>query len=661
MSQGRRRVVIEGVLPQVDGGRFPIKRVTGETVVVEGDIFADGHDLLSCVLLYRTESTSEWSESPMDFVDNDRWRGEFKVDVLGRYAYTIEGWVDHFKTWRTNLVKRIEAGQDIRVDILIGADLIDDAAGRASGPDAAALSGWAADLRGVAGSVDAGALALDLDMAAVVFRYPDRRFSTRYERELWVRVERERARYSAWYEMFPRSCAPEPGRHGTFADCEARLPYVSAMGFDVLYLPPVHPIGHTNRKGRNNAPAAGPNDVGSPWAIGSEAGGHDAIEPKLGTLADFLRLMASARKHGLELAMDLAFQCTPDHPWVRQHPEWFRSRPDGTIQYAENPPKKYQDIYPLDFETAAWEQLWEELRRVVFYWCEQGVRIFRVDNPHTKAFPFWEWLIPEVQARYPETIFLAEAFTRPKVMYRLAKLGFSQSYTYFTWRNTSQELTEYFTELTTTDVHDYMRPNLWPNTPDILPEHLELGGRPASMVRLVLAATLGASYGIYGPAFELVNNVAKTPGSEEYFESEKYEIKTWNLDSEWSLKDLISRVNLIRKENVALHQNRRLVFHEVDNGDLLCYSKTSPDLSNAILIVVNLDFRHTHSGWVNLDLKALGLEESSPFQVHDLLGDGRYLWQGSRNYVELSPQGIPAHIFKIRRRVRSEQDFDYYL
>jgi starch synthase (maltosyl-transferring) len=360
--------------------------------------------------------------------------------------------------------------------------------------------------------------------------------------------------------------------------------------------------------------------------------------------------------------MDVAFQCTPDHPWVREHPEWFKHRPDGSIQYAENPPKKYQDIYPLDFETPAWLELWEELRSVVCYWCEQGIRIFRVDNPHTKAFAFWEWVIEEVQARYPDAIFLSEAFTRPKVMYRLAKLGFSQSYTYFTWRNTPEEIVEYFTELTASPVREFMRPNLWPNTPDILPEHLELGGRPAFMIRLVLAATLGANYGIYGPAFELAERVAKTSGSEEYFQSEKYEIKHWDLDSEWSLKDFIARVNRIRKENPALHHDWRLVFHDVDNPDFLCYSKTTPDLSNAIVVVVNLDFSRKHSGWVTLKLEDLGLDDdSAPYQVHDLLGEGRYLWQGARNYVELSPHGLSAHILKIRHRVRSEQQFDYYL
>jgi starch synthase (maltosyl-transferring) len=461
--------------------------------------------------------------------------------------------------------------------------------------------------------------------------------------------------------MFPRSCANKPGKHGTFKDCEQRLPYVEAMGFDVLYLPPIHPIGKTYRKGRNNAVVAGPNDTGSPWAIGSEEGGHKSIHPQLGTLDDFRSLVKKAKGHGLEVAIDIAFQCTPDHPYVKEHPEWFRKRPDGTIQYAENPPKKYQDIYPIDFESEHWRDLWDELRSVVLFWIDQGVRIFRVDNPHTKAFAFWEDLIGKVKNDYPETIFLAEAFTRPKVMYRLAKLGFTQSYTYFTWRNTKWEFTQYFTELTQTDVREYFRPSLWPNTPDILPEHLQFGGRPAFMARLVLAATLGANYGIYGPAFELCENRPREPRTEEYLNSEKYEIKQWDIDRPDSLREFVARVNRIRKENPALHSNWSLCFHSVDNEQLICYSKQTDDLRNVILTVVNLDFHHTHSGWVDLSLGPLGLKPDQPYQVHDLLTDAHYLWQGARNYVELNPQSVPAHIFRIQHRTRTEQDFDYFM
>jgi starch synthase (maltosyl-transferring) len=500
---------------------------------------------------------------------------------------------------------------------------------------------------------------LDDALAELALRYPDRSLATRYERELVVVVDRERARFSTWYEVFPRSCAPEPGRHATFRDCEAWLPYIAAMGFDVLYLPPIHPIGRAFRKGRNNVEAATPDDVGSPWAIGAAEGGHTAIHPPLGTLEDFRRLVARTRDAGLEVALDVAFQCSPDHPWVREHPEWFRRRPDGTIQYAENPPKKYQDIYPLDFETTAWQSLWEALRGVFLYWAEQNVRIFRVDNPHTKAFAFWEWVIDEVKAKYPDVLFLSEAFTRPKVMYRLAKLGFSQSYTYFTWRNTSAELTDYFTELTTTEVKEFFRANLWPNTPDILPEFLQVGGRPAFAIRLVLAATLGASYGIYGPAFELGENLPRSPGSEEYLNSEKYELKHRALDDPASLCPLITTVNRARREHPALQRDHTLRFHPTDNPLLLCYSKTA-EAGDAVIVVVNLDPFHRQAGMVDLDLATLDLSLDQAFEAEDLLSGAKFLWQGPRNFVELTPATLPAHLLRVRRRVRTERDFDYF-
>ncbi|HZA57031.1 MAG TPA: alpha-amylase family glycosyl hydrolase, partial [Candidatus Udaeobacter sp.] len=455
--------------------------------------------------------------------------------------------------------------------------------------------------------------------------------------------------------------ASNPGAHGTFQDCEQRLSYIAGMGFDVLYLPPIHPIGRSFRKGKNNDLIAGPQDVGSPWAIGAKEGGHKAIHPQLGSLEDFRRLVAKAREFGIEIALDIAFQCTPDHPYVREHPEWFRKRPDGSIQYAENPPKKYQDIYPLDFERDDWKELWDELKSVFIFWSEQGVRIFRVDNPHTKSFLFWEWVIAEVKRDYPDALFLAEAFTRPKVMYRLAKLGFTQSYTYFAWRNTKWELTEYFTELTQTEIADFFRPSLWPNTPDILTEYLQFGGRPAFMTRLVLAAMLGASYGIYGPAFELCENVPREPGSEEYLNSEKYEIKHWNLDRPDSLKDFIARVNRIRQENHALQGDRNLRFHAVDNPEIICFSKHTDDLNNVIVVVVNLDPHHPQSGRVELATEELGLDPQQPFQMHELLTDARYLWHGTINYVQLNPQSVPAQIFRVRHRLRREQDFDYFL
>jgi starch synthase (maltosyl-transferring) len=650
-ADGQRRVVIERVSPEIDCGRFPIKRVVGEAVVVEADVFADGHDQVACQVLYSQEGDKEWQSSPMTRLGNDRWRGAFPVVKTGRYEYTIEGWIDRFQTWRDALAKRVAAGQDVHVDLLIGAELIEAAAGRATGEDARLLRQWTRRISEEEDVQSAISLALEEELFTAIRRYPERQSATRYHKPLAVVVDREKASFSTWYEVFPRSCSPEAGRHGTFRDCEAWLPYIASMGFDVVYLPPVHPIGRAFRKGKNNSVWAEPDDVGSPWAIGSEEGGHTSVEPELGTLEDFRHFVSQAAEHGLEVALDIAFQCTPDHPYVKQHPEWFRKRPDGTIQYAENPPKRYQDIYPLDFESQDWQALWAELKNVFQFWIDQGVRIFRVDNPHTKAFAFWEWVIGEIKKEHDDVLLLAEAFTRPHVMYRLAKLGFSQSYTYFTWRNTKQELTDYFTELTETEVREYFRPNLWPNTPDILPGLLQVGGRPAFMIRLILAATLGASYGIYGPAFELCENTPVQAGSEEYLNSEKYELKHRDLDSAWSLKNIISHINRIRKENAALQSIRNLRFHGTDNPMLICYSKTTDDLSNVILVVVNLDSFHRQTGWVDLDLTALGLAADRAFQAHDLLGGGQYYWRGSRNYVELTPESLQAHILRLQSAI----------
>ncbi len=532
---GRRRVVIEDVQPAIDDGRYPVKRVVGDVVQVEADVFGDGHDAVACVLRYRGPDAS-WTEVPMAPLGNDRWRATFPVDTLGIYTFTVEGWTDHFLTWVREMGRRAVApDQDLEPELERGARLLEAAAGRAGKADAARLRGWARALRGPGPLPPRVALALEPELESVAGRWPDRELATLYQKELTVRAERVRARYSTWYELFPRSCGASQAVHGTFADVERRLPSIAEMGFDVLYLPPIHPIGRAFRKGPNNSLTAEPTDVGSPWAIGAAEGGHTAIHPALGTLDGFDRLLAAAATHGMELALDLAYQCSPDHPWVTEHPAWFRHRPDGSIQYAENPPKKYQDIYPIDFESADWAALWDGLRDVVLFWAKRGVRIFRVDNPHTKAFPFWEWMIPEVQAVYPDTIFLAEAFTRPKVMYRLAKLGFSQSYTYFAWRNTRTELVDYFTELTGTPVREFFRPNLWPNTPDILTEYLQIGGRVAFQTRIVLAATLGASFGIYGPAFELGEHLPRSPGSEEYLDSEKYQLRHWDLDAPHTL------------------------------------------------------------------------------------------------------------------------------
>ena len=491
-------------------------------------------------------------------------------------------------------------------------------------------------------------------------RPPDRGLATSWPAELPLDVDRERARFSSWYEMFPRSSSPEPGRHGTFKDVEARLAYVAELGFDVLYLPPIHPIGRERRKGKNNALAAAPDDVGSPWAIGSAEGGHKDIHPELGTPQDFRSLVARANSMGIEIALDIAFQCAPDHPYVSAHPEWFRWRPDGSVQYAENPPKKYQDIYPFNFESEDWRALWAELKSVFDFWIGEGVKIFRVDNPHTKSFPFWEWLSAGLRREHPEVILLAEAFTRPKVMHRLAKLGYAQSYTYFTWRNTKHELTEYFTELAQGPGREYFRPNAWPNTPDILHETLQFGGRPAFMARLVLAATLAASYGIYGPAYELMESVPRDPGTEEYLDSEKYQLRHWDLKRRDSLREFIALVNRIRRDNPALHADRSLRFFPTDNEQLICYGKSSDKGDNQIVTVVNLDPRNPHSGWIELDLARLGIDPAMQYQMHDLITGQRFLWQGPRNFVLLDPNRVPAHIFRVRRKVHREQDFDYF-
>ena len=659
---GRRRVVIEGVAPEIDRGLFPIKRTRGEQVTVEADIFVDGHEVISCVLLFRREQDKDWRETPMQPLVNDRWRGTFVAAEVGQYFYSLAGWIDRFKSWRRDLQKKAEVGEHTDLDLLTGALLIDEAAERAAAENAQQLAQAAKTLRAKKhGLSERLAQALSDDLLRLMALDPDRSLETRYAKELGVVVDPEKARFSTWYEMFPRSCAAKPGKHGTFKDCERLLPYVASMGFDTLYLPPIHPIGRTHRKGKNNQIKTTANDPGSPWAIGAKEGGHKSIHPQLGTLEDFKSLLRKAAALDIEVALDLAYQCSPDHPYVKEHPQWFRWRPDNTVQYAENPPKKYQDIYPLDFTSDPWFELWQELKSVVQFWLEQDVRIFRVDNPHTKPLSFWQWLITEIKKEHPEVIFLAEAFTRPKVMYRLAKLGFSQSYSYFAWRNSKPEITEYFKELTQTGVREYFRPNLWPSTPDILTEYLQFGGRPAFMIRLVLAATLGANYGIYGPAFELLEALPREPGSEEYLDSEKYEIKDWDRERADSLKEFIGRINRIRQENPALQSDWSLRFHEVDNEQLICYTKQTEDLSNVVAVVVNLDPHHVQSGWVKIPVEALRLDSLESYQAHDLLTGARFLWHGARNYVELDPQAVPAHILRLRRRMRREQDFDYFM
>jgi starch synthase (maltosyl-transferring) len=660
------RAVIDAVLPVVDGGRFAVKCIAGEAVAIEAHCFTDGHDRLRVVLRWcaagagSAVGAGEEFEVEMKPQPNDVWQAEFTPPRAGRYRYTVWAWVDHFESWRRELERRDDAA-DVRMALQVGGALIDTAAVRAAGSDAAILAEWSAQLRAVTDADPSSqkALALDAARAALVARYADRSLAATAALELVA--DRKRAGFSSWYEMFPRSAAAEPGHHGTFRDVEARLPYLAEMGFDVLYFPPIHPIGRINRKGTNNTLTAGPEDVGSPWAIGSAEGGHKDILPQLGTLGEFRRLLAKAREAGIEIALDVAFQCAPDHPYVKAHPQWFKHRPDGTVQYAENPPKKYQDIYPFDFETEDWRALWDELKGIVDFWIAQGVKIFRVDNPHTKPFDFWEWLIGAVKREQPEVIFLAEAFTRPKLMHRLAKLGFSQSYTYFTWRNSKQELTDYFTDLALGPGRRYYRPNVWPNTPDILHETLQSGLRPIFAARLVLAATLSANYGIYGPTYELLESAPREPGSEEYRDSEKYQLRHWSVESSASLWSLIARMNRIRRDNAALQSDGGLHFCPVDNDQLIAYLKMDAKSGNVILTVVNLDPHQAQSGWVDVDVGALKLDAEQPFQVHDLLSEQRYIWRGRYNYVMLDPQRMPAHVFRLRRRVRSEQDFDYYL
>ncbi len=662
---GKERVIIENVTPQINRGEFPAKRVVDDLVKVEADIFSDGHDLIRARLHFKGPSEQEWQHVEMTPQVNDRWSGSFRITQPGMYTFTLSAWVDHFGTWYRDIQKKMNAGTDEKGDLLVGAELINavlDADQSLSSSEREELTGYIQLLSEPGerpeerlGQLTGGHL------PEMMHQRPLYRNMTRFADELPVLAERQRANFSSWYELFPRSLGREPGKHGTFRDCIEHLPYVADMGFDVLYLPPIHPIGRINRKGKNNSTISRPGEPGSPWAIGSEEGGHTSIHHELGTPEEFRALIKKAGESGIEIAMDMAFQCAPDHPWVKEHPDWFRMRPDGTLQYAENPPKKYEDIYPLHFESEDWKNLWEELKKVFLYWIDQGVTIFRVDNPHTKSLRFWGWVIAEIRKQHPGVIFLSEAFTRPKVMYQLAKRGFSQSYTYFTWRNTKYELTTYLEELIQSGAREFFRPDFWPNTPDILPEFLQVANRAGYIQRLFLAATLSSNYGIYGPAFELMERTPLEPGREEYMDSEKYEIKQWDLDRSGSLRKIIARINRIRKENKALQNTHSLKFHPIDNEALLCYSKTSEDLDNMVLMVVNLDPHHTHSGWISLPLDELGLDPYIPFQVHDLISGSYYLWNGSHNYVEVDPGVMPAHLFRIRRKVRSERDFDYFM
>ena len=660
-ADGRRRVIVEDLTPQVDGGRYPAKRVIGDSVEVRAAVFADGHDHVAARLLFHPEGDRNWSSIPMQALGNDVFATAFTIDRLGKWEFSVEGWIDHFDTWYSDLRKRIDAQpdpltpvagstpQNIPLALRSGAILLDEAAARAGADDAKLLAQVADSLRWLADQ-DAPHydFPLSKDIVDVVARYPDLSRSTRYAADLPLWCDRERARFSSWYELFPRSASPRPLEHGTLADVEAMLPEIADMGFDILYLPPVHPIGMAYRKGPNNNVVAAPGDDGSPWAVGAADGGHKSVHAQLGTIADLEHLAQACKLRGMDLAMDIAFQCSPDHPWVKAHPAWFITRPDGTIQYAENPPKKYQDIYPLNFESSDWRALWEELLSVFLFWVKRGVTVFRVDNPHTKALPFWEWCIGQIHVDHPEVLFLAEAFTRPHVMYSLAKAGYTQSYTYFTWRTTSAELRLYLEEITRPPVSDFFRPNFWPNTPDILHAILQEGGRPAFMQRVILAATLSANYGIYGPAYELLENKPMKPGSEEYLNSEKYEIRSWDRDASFSIAPLIKRLNQIRHENLALQSNERLVFHNVDNPNLLCYSKSTADHDNTVLVAINLDYSQEQAGWIDLDLKALAQPHGESFDIEDLLTGDHYEWRDRSNYVALRPDVMPAHVFRLR-------------
>ncbi len=637
-------IVIEGIEPAVDGGRYPVKRIVGEPCVVEADIFRDGHQVIRAALKYRRKSDESFAESTMLPFENDRWRGEFIPRENARYIYTIEAWTDRFASWLVDFRKKVAAGREVGSDLLEGVALLEKMARHAPAPDHEILARCVRDLRASQNGFASALKIIDEPrLIETAERVGERDGLVRYENYLELVADRPKARFSTWYEMFPRSQTTDPNRPATFRDAERRLSAIADMGFDVVYLPPIHPIGVTNRKGPNNTLVA-KNAPGSPWAIGNENGGHDTVDPGLGSVADFEHFVATAANLGVETAIDLAVQCSPDHPWVREHPEWFSHRPDGSIKYAENPPKEYQDIYPIDFDSTNQRGLMNELLRIVKLWIDRGVKIFRVDNPHTKPVAFWEWLIESVQASHPEVMFLAEAFTRPKLMKELAKAGFTQSYTFFTWRNTKYELTEYLTEITTTSMREYFRPNFFTNTPDILPPILQQGGPPAFRMRLVLAATLSSSYGIYS-GFELCENAA-VPGTEEYLNSEKYEIKVRDWHQHGNIRELIARVNQIRRENAALHDFVNLQFLETDSDQILSYAKWSPDKGNVILVAVNLDPFQTHYCTATVPPEVVGVAPGQHYEVTDLLTNAKYTWS-DRNYVRLDPAVQPAHILRV--------------
>jgi starch synthase (maltosyl-transferring) len=646
IQDGRKRVVITNVTPQVEAGKYPARRAIGETVHLSADVFGDGHDVVAASVIFRHEKDQEWKEIRMQYDINDRWEATWKPEKIGIYEYRVTGWVDHYTTWKKGLVKKKDAGQDISVEILIGAELLDEATAIADPTTKAAFANWIEQFKTAATPDLAVNLAIsdEVSKAMDTIRFTDR--ISVFDQTFKLEVERKKAAFSAWYELFPRSASAEEHTHGNFNDVIKLLPRVSKMGFDTLYFPPVHPIGEMKRKGKNNTLTPSETDPGSPWAIGNRLGGHKSTHPELGSIEDFVKLVNEADKLGIEIAMDIAYQCAPDHPYVKEHPQWFKWRPDGTVQYAENPPKRYEDILPFDFETKDWQNLWNELKSVIDFWIDKGVRVFRIDNPHTKAFAFWEWMIAEVRKVNPEVLFLAEAFTRPRVMERLAKIGFNQSYTYFTWRNSKWEIEQYLHELTKTDQQYYFRPNFWPNTPDILPHHLVEGGENAHITRFILAATLSSNYGLYGPVYEFGVN-APHPGKEEYTDNEKYELKHWDWSRYSRTAEIITRVNRIRKENAALQTTWNIDFTETNNDQIICYTKTDEPSQNALIIAVNLDVFNTQGAYIKVPIHKFGIGYDQPYLVSDMLSGEKYRWQGEYNYIQMNPYEMPAHILKV--------------
>jgi starch synthase (maltosyl-transferring) len=639
------RIVIDNVTPAIDAGRFAAKRIVGDSITVSADVFADGHVVLGVELLCRAADEKEWRRSPMALLNNDRWQAAFTPDRIGRYEFTVEAWWDTYGTFCRDLELKRDTGADVRVEIIEGRQLLEQASPRTQDGETkviASATGWLSDA-----SVEAASdILLAQDLREVMRETEERRFLCRREPSFAVEVERPQAGFGAWYELFPRSATDDVHRHGTFDDVIRRLPAIRDMGFDVLYLPPIHPIGTTNRKGKNNSVDVAAGDVGSPYAIGSREGGHDAIHPALGTIKDFRRLREAAAAHGMEIALDYAIQCSPDHPWLEDHSEWFNWRPDGTVRYAENPPKKYQDIVNVDlYGPRSNPDLWNALRDIVLYWCDEGVRIFRVDNPHTKPLPFWEWLIEQVRGRHPDVIFLSEAFTRPKMMYRLAKLGFTQSYTYFTWRNSKRELTEYFTELTTSEAKDFLRPHLFVNTPDINPYFLQTSGRPGFLIRAALAATLSGLWGMYS-GFELCE-AAPLPGREEYLDSEKYEIRVRNPDTPGNITAEINKLNRIRKSHSALQSHLGLKFYTAHNDQILFYGKLSADRAEMILVAVNLDPFRAHAATIEVPTWEFGLSDDATVPVDDLMRDAAFAWHGKLQRIRLDPAELPFAVWRV--------------